>query len=211
MTFEEAQDRVKISHFTRKGHKIRGVVHVGANDGYEIQFYLVLGAQRVIAFEPLANAMTAMFQKYGNDDRVELYNCALGERDGWCELAITPGDGQGSSFLPEVDPPTYQTVGVQMCAIHRFDSLGIDIHPCNTLVVDVQGMELQTLHGFGDQLGKFDFLNIECSRVPIYQGGVPASEVIAFLSEHGFDQDSPIEDHDDIFFIRKGLASAAFC
>jgi len=40
MTFEEAQDRVKIGHFTRKGYKIRGVVHVGANDGFEIQFYL---------------------------------------------------------------------------------------------------------------------------------------------------------------------------
>lgn len=202
MTFEEAQDRVKIGHFTRKGYKIRGVVHVGANDGFEIQFYLALGAELVIAFEPLDSAVSKLFQTYGSDQRVELYNCALGDHEEWKELTIAPGDGQGSTFLPEVTK-SFTPEGTQSTLIRRFDTLGLDIAPCNTLVVDVQGMELQVLKGFGNKIHDFDFLNIECSRVPLYKGGAPAQEVIDYLDERGFHQDTPIQDHDDIMFIAR--------
>jgi FkbM family methyltransferase len=204
MTFEEAQDRVKIGHFTRKGYKIRGVVHVGANDGFEIQFYLALGAELVVAFEPLISASSKLFENYGSDVRVELFNCALGDHEYWQELTIAPGDGQGSTFLPEVTQ-SFKAAGTQSTLVRRFDSMGIDIAPCNTLVVDTQGMELQVLKGFGEQLAHFDFLNIECSRVPLYVGGAPAQEVIDYLAEQGFDQDTPIVDHDDIMFVRRGV------
>lgn len=204
MTFEEAQDRVKIGHFTRKGHKITGVVHVGANDGYEIQFYLLLGATKVIAFEPLLSAYERMWTHYNEDPRVEMLNCALGEREGFSDLHITEGDGQGSSILRELAGP-YVISGKERVAVIRGDAFGLQHENVNTLVVDTQGMELQVLKGFGDHLKTFSFLNIECSRVPLYEGGVSAQEVIDYLSEQGFERDSPIYDHDDIMFLRRGL------
>ncbi len=75
----------KVSHFTRKGHKLTGVVHVGANDGYEIQFYFALGAERVLAFEPLQSAYSILLDDYMDDPRVAMFNVGLGDENGSME------------------------------------------------------------------------------------------------------------------------------
>jgi FkbM family methyltransferase len=204
MTFEEAQAGVKIGHFTRQGLKITGVIHVGANDGYEIKFYLALGARRVVAIEPGEDAYRKLEATWSEEPLVETIHCALGEHEGKQILNITQGDGQGSSFLREFNGP-YTIVRNEEVQVLRGDTLALGLEGCNTLVVDTQGMELPVLRGFGNQLGFFDFLNIECSRVPLYEGGHSAQEVIDHLDSMGFQQDSPICDHDDIMFIRKGL------
>lgn len=199
---------VKVSHFTRQGFKLNGVVHVGANIGYEIQFYFALGIKKVMAFEPLLSALDVLMEDWLTDERVEIYAYALGDVSTVGLLNVSEGDGQGSTLLKEIGGP-YTWGTPQNTAVHRFDEVfreGIDGY--DTLVVDVQGMELHVLRGFGELLKAFSFLNIECSRVPLYEGGHPASEVIAYLDAMGFDQDSPIYDHDDIMFIRKGLKNA---
>jgi FkbM family methyltransferase len=201
MTFQEAVDGVKIGHFVRKGGKIRGVVHVGANDGEEIPFYLALGAQKVMAFEPLAQHARLPNQF---DKRVWFWPIALGDGNYSKVLNVSEGTGKGSTFLQEIDTG-YQWVDRQFANVRRFDHLYIDLAPYNVLVVDVQGMELEVLKGFGKQLQAFDFLNIECSAVPLYVGEAPASAVIDYLSLQGFEQDTPIQAHDDIMFIRKGV------
>ena len=208
MTFEEAQDNVKIGHFTRKGGTVRGVVHVGANDGEEVAGYLGLGAQEIMLFEPLPLACDKMFTDWKTDashPSIHIFPFALGaEYEGDRQFNITAGDGKGSSFLREINSP-YELAGRTYRTVRRFDSLDIDLAPYNVLVVDVQGMELEVLEGFGTQLESFDFMNIECSRVPLYEGEAPARAVIDFLSEQGFQQDSPIEDHNDIMFVARRL------
>ena len=81
----------------------------------------------------------------------------------------------------------------------------IELKDYNCLVVDVQGMELQVLKGFGPHLDGMDCLNIECSEVPIYGGEAPASEVVAWLGERGFEAISPIEPHNDVLFVKNGV------
>lgn len=201
--FLAAQDRVKVGHFTRQGFDIGGVVHVGANDGYEIPFYLQLGAPRVIAFEPLESAFVELTRAI-RDPRVQLRAYALSDHFETKFLSISDGDGKGSTFLHEINTP-YNFAQRQRCRLRRFDSLALDLTDMDTLVVDVQGMELQVLKGFGEKLAQFNFLNIECSRLPLYVGEASAQQVIDYLDRIGFDQDSPICDHDDIMFIRKGL------
>lgn len=193
----DAADHVEIRHFVKQGYPIEGVVHVGANDGYEIPYYLRLGAKKVIAFEPLKSACEQII----SDPRVEVHNLALGEANTFKMFNITEGDGKGSSFLEEFIP--YPVVDRRAVDIARFDSLDIDISECNTLVVDVQGFEMQVLKGFSSHLGQFEFLNIECSRVPLYAGEFPAQAVIDYLAEQGFQQETPILDHGDIMFRRK--------
>jgi hypothetical protein len=69
--------------------------------------------------------------------------------------------------------------------------------------VDVQGLELPVLKGFGEKLKWFKMLNVECSAVPVYEGGVPASEVELYLNSQGFVRMTPIEVHDDVMYVRK--------
>src|SRR3974390_3772515 len=124
MTFEEAQDRVKIGHFTRKGGKIRGVIHVGANDGEEIPYYLALGAERVLAFEPNLDAWEKCYKQHANGV-VTVLPIALGMKVGQAPLNVTLGDGKGSSFLAEKDSP-YEIEKSYHSPLMTFRSLNID-------------------------------------------------------------------------------------
>jgi hypothetical protein len=64
-------------------------------------------------------------------------------------------------------------------------------------------MELNVLQGFGEYLQGFDNIKVECSEPPIYEGGASASEVIEFLENCGFVQDSDIVRHGDVKFKRR--------
>jgi len=213
-----AQDRVKVSHFTRQGFDLGTVVHVGASTGLEAYYYLLLGAPRVLLFEPLPLAVDILRGRFGTDPRVAIFPLGLSDHSSYAYLRITTGIGKGSSFLDEVRPvlnwQPSDIVGRECLPLQRFDSLDLhcelepnDRNPAggNTLVIDVQGMELQVLKGFGECLRQIAFINVECSREPLYEGEASAAEVEQFLDEQGFDRDSPIVRHDDVMYIRKGL------
>jgi len=205
-----AEDRVKVSHFTRQGFDLGTVVHVGGSTGLEAYYYLLLGSPRVLLFEPLPLACSILRARFGNDPRVAIFPFGLSDHAGYDYLLITTGVGKGSSFLNEIQPGIESVpVRREVLPLQRFDQLDLhcelDPSNLNTLVIDVQGMELQVLKGFGECLRQIAFINVECSSEPLYEGEASAAEVEQFLDEQGFDRNSPIERHDDVMYIRKGL------
>lgn len=211
-TYQEGEDRVKISHFTRKGYDITGVMHVGTNYGYEFEQYRKMGIEYFIGFEPLPSAIEAFQKNYPTlaTGKEFFFPVALGDTDSIKALYVRAGDGQSSSFYEEFEPEQ-ELVGMTPLKIRRFDEFAQSIAPTlpmdrmNCLVLDVEGMELEVLGGMGFYLEAFDFLNIECSEKPFYKGAPAAGEIIDWLAKAGFEQDSPIEPHNDIFFIKKAL------
>lgn len=207
-TFKEAEDRVKISHFTKQGYDITGLVHVGANDGYEIEFYLAMGIKPILAFEPLDSARKILWQKYKQSPDVLLFDVALGNLNGMVELMISEGDGKQSSVLKEIRPqwgstrpsnvffPRTQLVTMKRLADYRYP-----IGPGWCLVIDAQGMELDVLRGLDEYITLYDFICVEVSKVPIYRGEASGEEVWKYLVSKGFFLNSEIPDHDDAFFI----------
>jgi len=217
---KEALWRVKIGHFLKRGILIRGVIHVGANDGYEIDWYLKLGIKHILALEPEASAFEKLSQKFGGVPEVLCCQRALAEREYRGVLQVPSaekfGSTNGSTFLnelpncPSVMGMAYRFDKQQEVSLLTFKALAarhdaIVPEDYNCLVVDVQGMELQVLKGFGPHLDGMDCLNIECSEVPLYEGEAPASEVVAWLGERGFEAISPIEPHNDILFVKRGV------
>ncbi len=212
---EQALDRVKIGAFLRRGIPIRGIIHVGASDGYEIDWYLKLGIQHVFAVEPELTAFKKLRQKFQHVSGVLLYCGALGDKGGDGMLRVPPENTGGSTLLaelpigPSITGVTYSYSGKQETLVMPLEMMAAMLplfkaEDYNCLVVDVQGMEMQVLQGFGSCLDEMDCLNIECSRVPIYEGEAPAHEVVEWLAEHGFEPITPIEAHDDILFVRQG-------
>ncbi len=207
---QPAVDAVKIGWFIKSGYTLHGVVHVGAGDGYEVPFYRELGLDPVICFEPLKDARKRFKER--NPSELEPRPYALSDYNGEAQLNVAPGDGQGSSLLEEVRPPcefTKETVEVI-----RFDDwAGPDAGPervwadefIDTLVIDAQGAELQVLKGFGQWINQFQFLNIECSEVPIYKTGAAAQEVVDYLAALDFTAVTPISEHDDILFVHNSV------
>jgi len=213
-TYQEGEENVKISHFTRKGYDIKGVVHVGANDWYEYPQYMKMGIEHVIGFEPLPEAV----ERFGNkhpEAKGSLFPIGILNYDGEASLNVAPGDGQSSSVLNMTEEylqqfPDLKPIGRIKIPVQKFTSW-LDKHPeidmsnFNCLVVDVEGKELEVLRSFGEFIYGFEFLNIELSDEPTYYYGPMAKTVIKWLKKKGFIQDSPVEPHNDVMFIRKDL------
>lgn len=202
-----------VEWFTSNGYHISGIIHVGANDGKELAWYVTKKYQPILAFEPHPQAFEELKKHYWN--HAISWNLALGSESGSLQLYIPEdGDTEKSSKYKSIPTEGHNWTNIPIGStiivpVIRFDLWavrgGIDLSPFNTVVIDVQGMELEVLQGFGLYLGVFDFLVIECSKKPVYDGESSAQEVVDWLEENGFRAVSPIEEHDNIFFVRKSL------
>lgn len=189
---------------------MNGVVHVGAHRGEEVPKYLSEGRSPVICFEPQP-------LKWECPREVDLVQAALSDRTGSLAMRIphhlhdTPDrDTMSASGFPLIaenakangwTPTPWDTLTVPVL---RFDEWancnGFEKDSCASLYIDVQGMELQVLRGFGVYLQGFEELVIECSSPPLYDGGASAKEVEDYLLSEGFVRISPILRHGDIQF-----------
>lgn len=202
----------RIEWFTEHKYKIKGIVHVGANVGQEIPWYLDKLYLPILAFEPHPVAFEELHRVYGR--YIAAFSIALGQEDGSVVLHI-PSDGnneRSSKYFP-IETPNHDWTKVPMGEeIHvpmlRFDTWAhlnreyLDLSAYDTLVIDVQGMELEVLKGFGRCINGFHFLCVECSAIPVYDGEARVEEVIKFMHKNGFGRLTPIEEHDDILFKR---------
>ena len=136
--YQAAKDEVKVGLFTDKGYDITGLIHVGANDGYEVEYYLEMGITPVLCFEPEREARERLQKRYGAHPDVEIRREALGNFDGTSNLQVPDGGTGGSSFLPL--PAWDNCIGTESVAVVRFASLAslFDLSLYNCLVVDVQ-------------------------------------------------------------------------
>lgn len=209
------QQKPHIDYFADNGFKINGIVHVGANVGQELPYYIEQLFLPIIAFEPHPIAFKILHDTYHRS--VLCAPFALGSKSGQLVLNV-PVDGnheRSSKFLPiETEGHDWTKIPVEekvTVPVIRFDSWAknhdnlIRIEAYDTLVIDVQGMELEVLKGFGRYLNNFHFLIVECSASPVYDGEASAQEVIDFLISRGFVKLTKIEEHDDIIFKRRGL------
>lgn len=219
----------KTKLFSDLGYRLNGVVHIGAHHGEEVDSYFEMEHASVFLFEPNRKAVSFLFKRFaGKYPGLYIYPIALGKKDETRDLFIpqhlhaeTDDSQSASLLLPDYSSPYgWGERGKRFrrttCSVSTFSSwrrtLGMrelqSLNECNTLVVDTQGTELDVLQGIGlIDLAQFHFLNIECSKVPIYQGGAPASQVIDYLATFGYTPlpETPVSEHDDILFIHRSV------
>lgn len=209
-------DETDVDFFLREGYNVRGIVHVGANDGAEIPSYLERGLIPVMAWEPHPAAFQRLVDLWGADPYVLTLDMALGAVEGerLMFIPVNGDDEKTSAYLPlHTDGHPWTDVPINekpiTVLVNRFDAwkdrLRFPIEPYNTVVIDAQGMEYEVLDGFGEYLQHFEFLSVEMSWEPIYDSEASASTVIAFLDAKGFQQVSEVKEHDDVYFVRKDV------
>lgn len=227
-TFDEAEQRNKLSHFTVQGYDLKGIVQGGANDGEEMENAIRLGVEHYIAFEPLKSAFEKLSQiPTPTGYFYHLQQLGLHDENKMADLQVTAGDGKGSSLYdgvwdhPEVVKNWNQgqaaIVDHEQIELVRFDDWAdarqwwfpAEWPHFDTLQLDTQGNEMEILEGLGKYLKDFKYLCIELSVTPVYKGETPGHEVAAWLEERGFILDSPIYEHNDAFFIRKDIKSSS--
>jgi FkbM family methyltransferase len=169
------------------------VFDVGANVG---QYGMRLRGNgyrgRIVSFEPYAQAFAQLERTASRDSLWEAHRLALGEEDGEAELNVA-GNSFSSSLLPMADrhlksAPGSAYVAKERVPTARLESLWGRIADGARvwLKVDVQGFEIHVLRGAGEHLGSARAVETELSLIPLYEGAVPWTAMVDWLSGRGF-------------------------
>ncbi len=171
---------------------IRTVLDVGANRG---QFAVVAaerwpGAQ-LICFEPLPDARRRLSRVLADVPNVQIRSVALSDEPGDAELHIARAD-DSSSLLPITSRQVATFPGTDQVGVLEVRTARLDVELNGTgltrpvlLKIDVQGGELQVLHGAVGMLDRVDVILVECSFIELYAGQPLAHDLVAFLAAQG--------------------------
>lgn len=177
----------------------RGIVHVGAHYGLELETYLACGFQRVTYVE--ANPQVwdrleehlafwrgwfhVMCDHHGaRAPQLDVLRAAAGESEGTARFHLTECPGQSSLMTP-LDPAIWVVEEVEV-ATARLDDLVSDVRAYSMLVLDIQGFELQALRGAPRLLEQARMVVLEVNYKRRYQGCPVAHEVDDFMESRSY-------------------------
>jgi FkbM family methyltransferase len=174
--------------------KVRGVIHVGANEGQERALYAAFGLN-VIWIEPIPEVFQTLKHNISEFPMQRAFNyLVMGEDGKEYEFHIANNAGASSSILDfskhkEMWPKiaytsTITLTGVTLSAILEAEQ--VDIRQFDALVLDTQGSEHKILTGAANLLANFKFVKVEVPDFESYKGCCQISELSAFMLSKGF-------------------------
>ncbi len=170
------------------------VLDVGAAVGSYGRWIRKAGYQgRICSFEPLSTPFKQLQRTTASDPLWECRNLALGPEPGTAEINVA-GNSDSSSLLPmeerhEQAAPSSVYIGTETVEVTTLDDIWDEVvgeAKKPFLKLDVQGYELETLRGGFKILPRLYGVQAELSLLPLYEGGPLWTEVIDFMTDHGF-------------------------
>lgn len=182
-------DAPETSHIPRKG-----VIHIGAHYGEEVEKYLRAGVFPIILVEANPELAELLKIKFSPNPEVTVFHFAASEKSGTTSFHITNRDHQSSSILPLArhselypDIKVERTIDVPMLPIDlALERAGINAGKFNLLSIDIQGAELLALRGATGLLNGIDIICTEFNLEELYSGCAMLWELDAFLNDRGF-------------------------
>ena len=172
---------------------VKGVIHVGAFAGEELNQYRMLGLSNTMMFEPQEDLYNLIKSRCIFNEKI--HNVALGSEACTKEMyisfregGVSQGCGASSSLLkpkkhleehPEVTFPETKTVEVRTLDEYYDPQY-------NFLNIDVQGYELEVLKGATRTLENIDAMILEVNRAEVYEGCPLIEDIDNFLEDVGF-------------------------
>lgn len=173
----------------------RGVIHIGAHEGQEIESYRAMGVQHLLLIEANPVVFERLQQNIAGLPNVRAVNYAICDRNSTVTLHITSLD-LSSSILPlkyhQKIYPDIKEIGQVSVESKRLDTLlqelQIDPAEFNIINIDIQGAELLAFQGATNTLKYMDAINSEVSYKELYEGSALIDRVDEFLKLYGFDR-----------------------
>ncbi len=189
------------------------VVHIGAHEAEERNRYASLGwgSRGTIWVEAIEEKAAIVRARTVHMPNQTVHCALLSDVDGEDITFNIASNGQSSSMLEfgthSDSYPTISFVDKRPLRTTRFDSL-IDRLPEGRvyLCIDVQGVELPVLRGFGDLIDDVDYLFCEVNFREVYRDCTKFEDLEQFLEDKGFEL-AVLHDTGqgwgDAFFIRR--------
>jgi hypothetical protein len=167
----------------------KGIIHVGAHEGQEVELYEKLGIKNIMLFEPIPKIFNKLKTKYSEDYLV--FNTALGDTEGEITMNIeNVNDCKSSSILEPLKHINYyphivftEKIDVKITKLDNFLSYSDRF---NVMVIDTQCYELEVLKGGEKFLDKIDNIICEVNNEELYMGCPDVNEIDEYLKTFGF-------------------------
>lgn len=182
-----------VTRLSNEGVKPRTVLDVGAHVGqFSVASAKLFPNVLVYAFEPQLYCVERLRSNTSSLEGIKIYPFALGDREDEATLRVS-SDSQQSSLLPfaparqDAFPGAreLETAKVKVSTLDRIFA-GIELQPPVLLKVDTQGYEAQTIAGSVETLKRVDYVVLETSLEPTYEGQLPLWDIVPMMEELDF-------------------------
>lgn len=194
--------------------KPKGIIHIGAHEGKELQTYLKMGVEQILFIEANPVVFERLKQQIANYPNVKAVCCAIGNKNGTATLHVTSMD-QSSSILPlkvcqEIYPTITETQQITVTC-KTLDTLledsQLDPAQFNLINIDIQGAELLAFEGAQNTLKYIEAINTEINYEELYAGCALIDEIDNFLDDRNFKRIATTTPYHpswgDAFYIKK--------
>lgn len=180
--------------FNKYGLNITGIVHVGAHQGNQLEFYVDYGIRNILFFEPVENNFYQLNKKIGRikpSANIQCHKVALGALEHQAVMYVeTDNNGMSCSILePKEHLSQYPWIRFnkrECVAVKTMDSYQINTDIFNMLVVDVQGYELDVMVGACHTLSGYDYIIAEVNRRELYRDCTDVGALHSYITGYGF-------------------------
>ena len=192
----------------------KGILHIGAHEMEESKDYLKYNIDNIIWVEGNPELVNSGLDKISSSpNQVILHGIIYSEDDIDIEFKIT-NNSQSSSILEfgkhkEYHPQVSFVKSIQMKTT-RVDNLlsknNIPVGNFDFVNLDIQGVELQALKGFGKYFEQVKYIYTEVNTGEVYVNNDCMDQMDEFLNSYGFDRvETRITEFEwgDAFYIKK--------
>lgn len=174
----------------------KGVIHIGAHLGEEIEHYRSINCKNIIFIEPqihIFNKLKTLSPK--NDENILFFNTALGNNEGIIEMYVeSVNNGASSSILKPALVENYYPHIIfnekQNVNLTKFKTLieknNIIIDNFNLINIDVQGYELEVFKGCENYLNNIDYIITEFNTNFLYENCCLVEDLDNYLKRFNF-------------------------
>jgi FkbM family methyltransferase len=173
---------------------VSGVVHVGANVGYEAKLYRAHGLS-VVFIEPIPEVfarLSAKIRGFKNQKAFQVLVTDVDDKE--YKFHISNNFGESSSIFKfkhhkEIWPDVEHTTSILLKSVTLatlFKREQLDASKYQALIMDTQGSELLVLKGSIPILENFKFIKTEVADFEFYEGCSQLSDIGDFMNGHGY-------------------------
>ncbi len=184
---------IMLSRLTRQGIHPMTIVDLGANVGqFSVAAAKLISDARIYAFEPIPDCLESLKKNVSKIPNISVHPLAVGDTTGTIKINVN-SDSQVSSILELSQArirafPKAKVERTVEVGITRVDDALNDIEWTKPVLfkIDVQGYEDKVLRGARQTLKYVDYVILELSFIPLYEGESTCVDMINLMLDFGF-------------------------